>query len=174
MLELSHVTFRYAEGLPDVLKDISLSFDKGEFVAITGRNGCGKTTVTRLLTGQEKAASGQILYHGKDVTREEPSERSRFIGYVFQQPDRQMFMPTVREEIAFGPYQQGKRGAELEEAVARAMQDTDTEALGRSIRASCLAATSSESPLPRHLQWIPNISCSMNRRADRTDEKNSA
>ena len=129
MLELSHVTFRYAEGLPDVLKDISLSFDKGEFVAITGRNGCGKTTVTRLLTGLEKAASGQILYHGKDVTREEPSERSRFIGYVFQQPDRQMFMPTVREEIAFGPYQQEKRGAELEEAVARAMQDTDTEAL---------------------------------------------
>lgn len=129
MLELSHVTFRYAEGLPDVLKDISLSFDKGEFVAITGRNGCGKTTVTRLLTGLEKAASGQILYHGKDVTREEPSERSRFIGYVFQQPDRQMFMPTVREEIAFGPYQQGKRGAELETAVARAMQDTDTEAL---------------------------------------------
>ena len=129
MLELSHVTFRYAEGLPDVLKDISLSFDKGEFVAITGRNGCGKTTVTRLLTGLEKAVSGQILYHGKDVTREEPSERSRFIGYVFQQPDRQMFMPTVREEIAFGPYQQGKRGAELEEAVVRAMQDTDTEAL---------------------------------------------
>ena len=113
MLELSHVTFRYAEGLPDVLKDISLSFDKGEFVAITGRNGCGKTTVTRLLTGLEKAASGQILYHGKDVTREEPSERSRFIGYVFQQPDRQMFMPTVREEIAFGPYQQGKRGCFL-------------------------------------------------------------
>ena len=87
------------------------------------------TTVTRLLTGLEKAASGQIFYHGKDVTREEPSERSRFIGYVFQQPDRQMFMPPVRVEIAFGPYQQGKRGAELEEAVARAMQDTDTEAL---------------------------------------------
>lgn len=61
MLELSHVSFRYAEGLPNVLKDISLSFDKGEFVAITGRNGCGKTTVTRLLTGLEKPASGQIL-----------------------------------------------------------------------------------------------------------------
>ena len=58
MLELSHVTFRYAEGLPDVLKDISLSFDKGEFVAITGRNGSGKTTVTRLLTGLEKPTSG--------------------------------------------------------------------------------------------------------------------
>ena len=95
---------------------------KGEFVAITGRNGCGKTTVTRLRTGLEKPTSGQILYHGKDVTREEPSERSRFIGYVFQQPDRQMFMPTVREEIAFGPYHQGKRGAELEEAVARAIE----------------------------------------------------
>ncbi len=125
MLELSHITFRYGEGLPDILSDLSLSFDKGEFVAITGRNGAGKTTVTRLLTGLEKPVSGQILYGGQDVTREEPFQRSRFIGYVFQQPDRQMFMPTVREEVAFGPYQQGKRGAELDAAVEEAMKDTD-------------------------------------------------
>lgn len=174
MLELSHVTFRYAEGLPDVLKDISLSFDKGEFVAITGRNGCGKTTVTRLLTGLEKPASGQILYQGKDVTREEPSERSRFIGYVFQQPDRQMFMPTVREEIAFGSYQQGKRGAELEKAVARAMQDTDTEALAEEYPRILSRGDQQRVAIASALRWIPNILCSTNRRADRTDEKNSA
>ena len=129
MLELSHISFRYGKDLPDILTDISLSFDKGEFVAVTGRNGAGKTTVTRLLTGLEKPVSGQVLHHGKDVTREEPSERSRFIGYVFQQPDRQMFMSTVREEVAFGPYQQGKRGAELDAAVEKAMKDTDILAL---------------------------------------------
>ena len=129
MLELSHVTFRYEKNLPMVVQDISLSFDRGEYIAVTGRNGCGKTTVTRLLTGLEKPTEGKILYDGSDVTTEEPFERSRFIGYVFQQPDRQMFMPTVKEEIAFGPYQQGKRGEELEEAVKEAMEATDTTKL---------------------------------------------
>lgn len=126
MLELKNVSFRYAKNLPPVLKDVSLSFDRGEFVAITGRNGSGKTTITRLLTGLEKPDTGAILYNGKNVTKEDAAKRSAFIGYVFQQPDRQMFMPTVREEIAFGPYQQGKRGAELDEAVNQAMIDTDT------------------------------------------------
>lgn len=53
MLELKNVSFRYAKNLPLVLDGVSLSFDKGEFVAITGRNGSGKTTITRLLTGLE-------------------------------------------------------------------------------------------------------------------------
>ena len=51
MLELDHVSFQYTKNTTTVLSDVSLSFDKGEFVAITGRNGSGKTTVTRLLTG---------------------------------------------------------------------------------------------------------------------------
>ena len=129
MLELKNVSFRYAKNMPLVLDNISLTFDKGEFVAITGRNGSGKTTITRLLTGLEKPSSGRVLYNGADVTKEEASDRSRFIGYVFQQPDRQMFMPTVREEIAFGPFHQGKRGEELENAIDRAMDDTDTKSL---------------------------------------------
>lgn len=129
MLELDHITFRYGKELPLVLDDISLSFDRGEFIAVTGRNGSGKTTVTRLLTGLEKPVKGRILYDGADVTAEDPSLRSRFIGYVFQQPDRQMFMPTVREEVAFGPYHRGLRGKELENAVDRALEATDTKAL---------------------------------------------
>ncbi len=129
MLELDHVTFQYGPGLPLVLDDVSLSVGKGEFIAVTGRNGSGKTTITRLLTGLEKPVKGRILYNGKNVTEEDPSRRSRFIGYVFQQPDRQMFMPTVREEVAFGPYHQGKRGAELENAIDRALEATDTQRL---------------------------------------------
>lgn len=126
MLEFDHVTFRYAKNMPVVLSDTSLKFGKGEFIAITGRNGSGKTTITRLLTGLEKPTKGRVLYEGKDITKEEASERSRFIGYVFQQPDRQMFMPTVREEIALGPYHQGKRGEELNRMVEKAMMETDT------------------------------------------------
>ena len=85
MLEFDHVTFRYAKNMPVVLSDTSLKFGKGEFIAITGRNGSGKTTITRLLTGLEKPTKGRVLYEGKDITKEEASERSRFIGYVFNQ-----------------------------------------------------------------------------------------
>lgn len=123
MLEMKNISFHYGKEGPDILRNISLTFGKGEFVAVTGRNGSGKTTVTRLLTGLETPSAGAILLDGKDVTKETAALRSRFIGYVFQQPDRQMFMATVKEEVAFGPYQQGKRGEELEAIVARAMEE---------------------------------------------------
>lgn len=129
MLEMKDICFRYTKNTPIILDHVNLTFDKGEFVAITGRNGSGKTTITRILTGLEKPESGKVLFNGKDVTKEDAARRSRFIGYVFQQPDRQMFMPTVREEIAFGPFHQGKRGEELEEAITKAMEDTDTTAM---------------------------------------------
>ena len=129
MLEMKDISFRYAKNTPIILDHVNLSFDKGEFVAVTGRNGSGKTTITRILTGLEKPEFGKVLFNGKDVTKEDAARRSRFIGYVFQQPDRQMFMPTVREEIAFGPFHQGKRGEELEEAITKAMEDTDTTAM---------------------------------------------
>ncbi len=130
MLEISHVTFRYGKTGPDVLKNISISMGQGEFIALSGRNGSGKTTVTRIFTGLEKPFSGKVLYQGKDITHLGAAERSRFIGYVFQQPERQMFRPTVREEIAFGPYQKGRRGKELDDVVSRAMEDTDLTGLG--------------------------------------------
>lgn len=125
MLTMKDVAFHYGKNGPEILRDVNLSFGRGEFIAVTGRNGSGKTTVTRLLTGLEKPVSGQILLDGQDVTNEGAAARSRFIGYVFQQPDRQMFMPTVREEVAFGPYQQGKRGSELDAIVDRAMAQAD-------------------------------------------------
>ena len=131
MLELKDVSFRYTKKDPYVLDGISLSFGRGEFVAVSGRNGSGKTTVTRLLTGLEYPSSGNIFFDGMDITSEDATMRSRFIGYVFQQPDRQMFMPTVYEEVAFGPYQQGKRGADLDVVVKEALHDTDLTDLAK-------------------------------------------
>ncbi len=125
MLTLEHVSFHYGKNGPNILEDVCLSFGRGEFVAITGRNGSGKTTVTRLLTGLETPSSGKIIYNDREVTMEDAAARSRFIGYVFQQPDRQMFMTTVREEVGFGPYQQGKRGQELQDVVDTAMKQAD-------------------------------------------------
>ena len=127
MLELQNVSFRYTPKGKNILSGFSASFGEGELVAITGRNGSGKTTMTRLLVGLEKPSEGKVLYNGKNITQEDASERSHFIGYVFQQPDRQMFMPTVREEVAFGPRMQGLTGKALDDAVENAMRAVDVQ-----------------------------------------------
>ena len=98
MLEVKGLRFGYVLG-QDIIDNVDFSIGEGEFIAIGGRNGCGKTTVTRLLMGLEKPRSGKIYYNDTDITALPPSERGRFIGYVFQQPDRQMFRPTVAEEV---------------------------------------------------------------------------
>ena len=125
MLELQNVSFRYTPRGNNILSHFSASFGEGELVAVTGRNGSGKTTMTRILVGLEKPSEGIVSYEGNDISAEDASARSRFIGYVFQQPDRQMFMPTVREEVAFGPRMQGLTGKELEDAVENAMRAVD-------------------------------------------------
>lgn len=61
MLEMEHVTFRYSKETPVILSDVSVSFGKGEFIAVTGRNGSGKTTVTRLLTGLEDRRRDELF-----------------------------------------------------------------------------------------------------------------
>lgn len=122
MLEMKNISFRYSKNKPLILQNVNLFFNEGEFVCIVGRNGSGKTTVTRLLTGLEKPEKGIILHDSKDITSLNASKRSNFIGYVFQQPDRQMFMPTVEEEIAFGPKQKGIEGQVLKRIVEEAME----------------------------------------------------
>ena len=106
MLTVENLRFSYVPG-QDIMKDVTFTIGDGEFITLGGRNGCGKTTVTRLLVGLETPAEGKISYDGKDITNMPTSERGRFIGYVFQQPDRQMFRQTVAEEVAFGPEQLG-------------------------------------------------------------------
>ncbi len=124
MLELQDVTFYYTRNVP-VLEHINAIIQNGEFIGLGGRNGCGKTTVTRLLMGLEKPVSGKILHDGVDITAQDAAQRSRFIGYVFQRPERQMFRPTVREEIAYGPQQLGMNAQEIQETVDSALKATD-------------------------------------------------
>ena len=119
MLEMKDVSFNYGNGVP-VLEHINVKIGEGEFIGLGGRNGCGKTTVTRLLMGLEKPVSGEILYDGKVINDDDASVRSHFIGYVFQRPERQMFRPTVREEVAYGPQQLGMSRDELRQAVDEA------------------------------------------------------
>ena len=128
MLEMKDVSFNYGNGVP-VLEHVNVQIGEGEFIGLGGRNGCGKTTVTRLLMGLEKPVSGEILYDGKVINDDDASVRSHFMGYVFQRPERQMFRPTVRQEVAYGPEQLGRNREEVASAVTAALQATGLEHL---------------------------------------------
>jgi len=114
MIQMDHVSFSYHEQGPSV-QDISFSIGKGEFVAVLGANGAGKTTTVRLMDGLLKPVSGRVLIHGTDTVSSSVSERARRVGFLFQNPDRQICKNTVREEILFGL--KTVRGEEGEEAL---------------------------------------------------------
>lgn len=93
MLELKHISFAVPEEgkdtVKEILKDINLTIDDRQFVAITGPNGGGKSTLAKVIVGIEKPTSGQILYNGQDITEMSITERARLgIGFAFQQPVR--------------------------------------------------------------------------------------
>lgn len=120
MLELSRVTFGYQPNQL-ILKDVSLFIGSGEFVAVAGRNGAGKTTVTRLMMALGKPLFGKVVVNGADVAKATPAVLARHIGYVFQNPDRQMFRDTVASEVAYGPEQLGFSPVECQAAVEQAL-----------------------------------------------------
>ncbi|MBQ9401928.1 MAG: NHLP bacteriocin export ABC transporter permease/ATPase subunit [Clostridia bacterium] len=86
-IEISHVTFRYAENMPYVLNDLSLKIRSGEYVAIVGRTGCGKSTLVRLLLGFEKPEKGTIFYDQHDLNNVDPRYLRKSIGVVIQNGD---------------------------------------------------------------------------------------
>ncbi len=83
-IELNNVSFRYAEGMPNVLDDISLKIRPGQYVAIVGKTGCGKSTLMRILLGFEKPGKGAVYYDGRDISRLDLRSLRRHIGVVMQ------------------------------------------------------------------------------------------
>jgi len=114
MIQMEHVSFSYSDQGPTV-QDLSFHIGKGEFTAILGANGAGKTTTVRLMDGLIRPTSGRVLIHGADTAATSVSERARHVGFLFQNPDRQICKNTVREEILFGL--KAVRGEEGEEAL---------------------------------------------------------
>lgn len=116
MIELEHVSFAYPAQGPTV-RDLSFRIESGEFVAILGANGAGKTTTVRLIDGLVRPTSGRVLIDGVDTAHSSVSERARRVGFLFQNPDRQICKNTVREEILFGLRTvRGEESAEAHEA----------------------------------------------------------
>lgn len=114
------VTFRYP---PDVLAlaDVSLTIEPGESVAIVGENGAGKTTLARHLNGLLHPRAGAVHIGGWDARGKTVAQLSSRVGYVFQNPDDQLFARTVHEEVAFGPRNLGWDPEEVAESVEDAL-----------------------------------------------------
>ncbi|MDR2513676.1 MAG: energy-coupling factor ABC transporter ATP-binding protein [Christensenellaceae bacterium] len=101
MLEFERVFFGY-EGQSATLKDLSFAIGEGEFVALLGENGAGKSTLCRLANGLLKPSAGRVLALGMDTKQVKTSLLARDIGFLFQNPDRQICQNSVRAEILFG------------------------------------------------------------------------
>jgi cobalt/nickel transport system ATP-binding protein len=120
VLELRGLAFAYPDG-HQALYGIDLHVHAGERVALLGPNGAGKTTLVLHLNGILSAGAGAVAVSGLPVTKENLQEVRRRVGVVFQDPDDQLFMPTVRDDVAFGPANLGLRGAALEARVRDAL-----------------------------------------------------
>jgi energy-coupling factor transport system ATP-binding protein len=100
MLTVENLRFSYSSGI-EALKGISLTVKSGEFIAIMGQNGAGKTTLVKHFNGLLKPTSGKVRVEGVQTTKTSVASLARNVGFVFQNPDHQLFSETVEEEIAF-------------------------------------------------------------------------
>jgi len=100
VIEVQDVYFTYPNGV-EALKGISLTVKKGEFVAIMGQNGAGKTTLVKHFNGLLKPSKGRVLVDGTETTKVSVATLARNVGFVFQNPDHQLFSETVEQEISF-------------------------------------------------------------------------
>jgi energy-coupling factor transport system ATP-binding protein len=100
MIIVEDVRFKYPSGV-EALKGVSLTIKDGEFIAIMGQNGAGKTTLVKHFNGLLKPSSGTVRVDGVETTKTTIATLSKTVGFVFQNPDHQLFSETVEEEIAF-------------------------------------------------------------------------
>lgn len=128
LIELRNVEHTY-DGHARALDGVDLEIREGEFIAVIGRNGSGKSTLAKHLNGMLKPSNrdGRVVLHHHDgsslSTRERPlHETAAMVGYVFQNPDRQIFHDTCREELEFGPRSLGADGGSLEARVAETLR----------------------------------------------------
>jgi cobalt/nickel transport system ATP-binding protein len=113
------------------LSKIALEIEQGEFAGILGSNGSGKTTLLKVMDGLVKDFKGLVLLDGMDVRKLSPKEIYRKVGLVFQNPDDQLFAPTVFEDVAFGPTNMGYSEKEVADRVGSALVNVEMEGYAR-------------------------------------------
>ncbi|KRF17674.1 cobalt ABC transporter ATP-binding protein [Nocardioides sp. Soil797] len=121
VLDVRGLAFAYPDG-HQALFGVDLHVHNGERVALLGPNGAGKTTLVLHLNGILSAGAGSVSVSGLPVEKRNLKEIRRRVGIVFQDPDDQLFMPTVRQDVGFGPANLGVRGAALDRVVMEALE----------------------------------------------------
>lgn len=118
-LELKNVSFQYPNGYTAV-ENVSMEFEKGEKVAIIGQNGAGKTTTVKLMNGLLRPTKGEVLVNGVSTKKNTTAQIAKNVGYVFQNPDDQIFQDSIYKEIAFGLLKSGMNKEEIDRKVREA------------------------------------------------------
>lgn len=119
-MRVQGVTFRYPSGVL-ALSDVNLTVRSGESIALVGENGAGKTTLARHLNGLLRPEAGEVWIGDWDTRQKSVAALSRRVGYVFQNPDDQLFARTVWDEVAFGPRNLGATAHEVDSLVSNAL-----------------------------------------------------
>ena len=120
LLNLASVTHSYPDG-PPVVRDITFTIREGEFVVLLGKNGSGKTTIAKHLSGLLVPTQGQVFFKGQELSRLPLVQIAQEVSYVFQNPDHQLFADTVEAEVAFGPRNIGVSAADVDARVDEAL-----------------------------------------------------
>jgi energy-coupling factor transport system ATP-binding protein len=124
IIEIENAAFKYDDESEDVLHGVSLSVKKGEFLCVLGHNGCGKSTLAKLVNGLLIPTEGSVRVKGMDTKNEENIIKIRACaGMVFQNPDNQMVATIVEEDVAFGPENLGIPHEELKNRVEKALKE---------------------------------------------------
>lgn len=120
-IEIENLSYIYMQGTPFeklALDNINLRIDSGEFVAVIGHTGSGKSTLIQHLNGLLKPATGKVIINGSETSGKKLKELRKQVGIVFQYPEHQLFEETVYKDIAFGLVKQGVPDKDIEAAVA--------------------------------------------------------
>jgi cobalt/nickel transport system ATP-binding protein len=121
IVDFKQVNFRYPDGT-EALKDITFRITHGESVGLVGANGAGKSTLLLQMNGYLLPSKGMIRIGDLDLTKKTRQEIRKKVGVVFQNPDDQLFMPTVYEDVAFGPLNLGINADRVAERVHTALE----------------------------------------------------
>ncbi len=120
-IQIADVSFSYQEGT-EALSRVNLHADSGEFIAMLASNGSGKTTLLKVMVGLLKPQKGEVFVNGKPIGNYKTSKLYQQVGLVLQNPNDQLFAPTVQQDIAFGPRNLGLSEAEVNERIADALE----------------------------------------------------